>query len=443
MPFDITQTYDIRTLTAEIDELAEDGRVRQRFDAFSRWRIYPGQNGKVYQLRSANCPHRPDDEGYYLTNLVLQGGGTLGLAHAGFIFGLERAGFRFPAIAGTSAGAIVAAGLFAARGNNILAETGPTLVDLVGDVPMDTFVDGPRTIRRIVRRFAAKRSIKHPMYIPGLFATFRQLLRKRGINSGLAFEMWMSKTLTELGLSKTNHFTTRMKTIAHDLAAADCPDGLNPFSSNLDPDTMLKLISTAMPTGMKFALPRDLRLLHPEYADVSPARMVRMSMSIPLFFEPCVLRTNPSEWRNQIIKEYAPFVTNQTAWEMAELDALTFLDGGLFSNLPTDELTAEMSDDIGCISAPLVRDPESVQIINARSLRGLVSDAFAVFEAIRLQRDRDAHSRIIRDAKANRGILKIDTGPANWLNFAMDNTQKEDLFLRGLQRVRDYMLMGV
>src|SRR5271156_2231237 len=50
-------------------------------------------------------------------HLVLQGGGTLGIAHVGAVHGLETAGIRFVGLAGTSAGAIVALLLCCARGN--------------------------------------------------------------------------------------------------------------------------------------------------------------------------------------------------------------------------------------------------------------------------------------------------------------------------------------
>jgi predicted acylesterase/phospholipase RssA len=60
-------------------------------------------------------PPHPQTGNIRLTHLVLQGGGTLGIAHLGFLYGLEQAGVRFVGTAGTSAGAIVALMLAAAE----------------------------------------------------------------------------------------------------------------------------------------------------------------------------------------------------------------------------------------------------------------------------------------------------------------------------------------
>ena len=49
-----------------------------------------------------------DGDGRQYVDLVMQGGGTLGIALVGYAYALERVGIRFKSIGGTSAGAITA-----------------------------------------------------------------------------------------------------------------------------------------------------------------------------------------------------------------------------------------------------------------------------------------------------------------------------------------------
>ena len=458
MSFGISKAKQVSSLRSEIRALSQTPEVIRRMSRFAGWKIAAGEEGFGYRLIQCSEDVQQPRDGYYVSNLVLQGGGTLGLAHVGLIVGLEEAGFRFPAVAGTSAGAIVTIGQFALRGTSILNPVGDRLTRLVEDMPMDTFVDGPRAIRRLIKRFAAKRSLMRLVYLPGAFMALRHVLRFRGLNSGQVFENWLASTLTEEHVDTIESLRGRAAQIANDLSAinhiewasGDVSDGpaaakANPFlggKSQLDPDAMIKMIATAMPTGMKFCMPQDLHLLHHEYADISPAKMVRMSMSIPLFFEPCVLRTSKERWKAHVYREIAPFLSDKAAGEMADLQQLIFLDGGLFSNLPTDEAVKGMSPQIASISVPLVHDEASVSFQNRASIRALATDASVLANAVRLQRDRDAHSTLIRDQPDNRRVVKIDTGRANWLNFTMSKAEKEDLYVAGLVRVRDFLNKG-
>ena len=49
-----------------------------------------------------------DDEGHQYVDLVMEGGGTLGIALLGYIYALESIGIRFLSIGGASAGSIMA-----------------------------------------------------------------------------------------------------------------------------------------------------------------------------------------------------------------------------------------------------------------------------------------------------------------------------------------------
>ena len=277
MTIDLNQSQDVLRLKEDIDSLVRLDRVQDWQRRFSRWQISARKPGGYYEVRDLAGSGGAPDRGYYLTNLVLQGGGTLGLAHAGFIAGLEQGNFRFPGVAGTSAGAIVAMGLLVMRKQDISNGVADKVRDLVDQIPMDMFVDGPRVIRRLVKRLAARRSIRLPLFWPALFESFARLKNKRGLNSGEVFERWMKNILVEYGIIETADLERLMDGIAKDLSASKIGDQ-KPFERQnrpIEKNDVFKIISTAMPTGSKFCLPRDLKYLDPEYRELSPAKLVR------------------------------------------------------------------------------------------------------------------------------------------------------------------------
>ena len=92
MSLSIASIPDAERLLREIDEIIVD-----RGDIFEAFFV-------PVSIKSGNGERKR----LYLSNIVFQGGGVLGLAHVGFLAGLERAGIRCAGAAGTSAGAIVA-----------------------------------------------------------------------------------------------------------------------------------------------------------------------------------------------------------------------------------------------------------------------------------------------------------------------------------------------
>src|SRR5688572_7336771 len=81
-----------------------------------------------------------DDEGHQYVDLVMEGGGVLGIALVGYTYVLEEVGIRFLRIGGTSAGAINAA-LLASLGKPEQAKSEEILSHLAS-VDMGSFVDG-------------------------------------------------------------------------------------------------------------------------------------------------------------------------------------------------------------------------------------------------------------------------------------------------------------
>jgi NTE family protein len=205
-------------------------------------------------------------------DLVLEGGGIKGLGLVGAVVRLMRAGYRFPRVAGTSAGSIVAA--FVAAGAS---------VDQVEDIMN----------RLDYRKVPDRRAPGIPGISEGLSLLFR-----RGAHEGDYVREFVATELERLGVRTFG-----------DLKRSD--RGADPA---LDPVKRYKLVvmATDVTRGRLLRLPWDYRLLHLDPDEQLVADAVRASIAIPLYFEPVVLRDGESG------------------------DRYTLVDGGVLSNFPIE-----------------------------------------------------------------------------------------------------------
>lgn len=410
---------------------------------------------------------------FRICNLILQGGGTLGLAHAGFVTGLEAAGIRFAGLAGTSAGSILAMGIAAIRGHDITTATHVKLIEITETAPMDTFIDGPRPVRILIKRILQQQASKAPILSGGLLTALFRLRDRRGLNPGTAFETWFADVLNELNFKTIDDLYEALNAIWVDLedlrnmqANGHGPEPILRDSARTNSSraknpgvSLLQLITMAMPVGTKFKLPQDLYYLSAEYQRTSPARLVRTSMSIPAFFDPVVIETNKATWPQKVRSEISGLVTAEQTREYEKLRELAFLDGGMMSNLPNDSFR-ELMPQVPTIVVPLVNGGRPRLVTRRRKFADLAKDAGACAQAVRLQRDREtwAQNRSLKTAfdhaeraattgqNPNRHarrypveIAPIDTGDANWLNFVMSSSEKAELFQAGLLRAHAFL----
>ena len=205
-------------------------------------------------------------------DLVLEGGGVKGVGLVGAVRRLMRAGYVFPRVAGTSAGAIVAAFLAA----------GVSQEELRG--VMDSF-----EYRKVSDRGAPG--------IPAVSEGF-SLLRKAGAYRGDYAHDFVRDELARRGVETFG-----------DLRIAD-----GAADRSHDPFRRYKLVvmATDITHGRLLRLPWDYRLLDLD-PDVQPvAQAVRASMSIPLYFEPVRIRNGRDGTET------------------------TLVDGGVLSNFPIE-----------------------------------------------------------------------------------------------------------
>ena len=217
---------------------------------------------------------RPEagDRGGYV-DLVFEGGGVKGIGLVSTFSVLEGRGYEPQNMAGTSAGAIVAALIAAGYGAGELKE-------IIANLDYDQFKD-----EAIEDRLPMGKTLS--------------ILKDLGIYEGEAFEEWMR------GLLEARDVRT-----FGDLVRRE--------DAELKYRYKLQVIASDVTERRLLVLPRDapsLGIAQPDDLDV--ARAVRMSMSIPIFFEP-VRVTNRRTNREHLI-----------------------VDGGMLSNFPVWLFDAE------------------------------------------------------------------------------------------------------
>jgi NTE family protein len=205
-------------------------------------------------------------------DLVLEGGGVKGIGLVGAVTALAGAGYTFPRLAGSSAGAIVAS-LTAALQS--AGEPVDRLTDLVGSVDYRRFRD-PGGLGRLP-----------------VVGRVLSLLAHDGLYEGRYLEDFLTGALGELGV----------RTFGDLRIPTD-----DPAAEGLPPERAYRLVVTVSDLSRQrlVRLPWDL----PDYGvdDLPVARAVRASAAIPFFFRPVRQPTPQGE--------------------------ATWVDGGLLSNFP-------------------------------------------------------------------------------------------------------------
>lgn len=213
---------------------------------------------------------------------VFEGGGVKGIGLVGAVTVTEAKGYVFKNVAGTSAGAIVAC-LIAAGYNAAELKTIMDALDYT--------------------RFKDKDLVDE---IP-LLGPLLSLVLEKGIYEGRYFEEWLRELLKKKGI----HTFADLLMPGYE----DTKEGEYEYRYKFK----LRVIASDISLGRMLKLPQDIKKYGMEPEDLDVARAVRMSMSIPFFFEPVVLRDETSGISSYIV------------------------DGGILSNFPVwlfDEKTA-------------------------------------------------------------------------------------------------------
>ncbi|MEV6055687.1 patatin-like phospholipase family protein [Streptomyces sp. NPDC052107] len=309
-------------------------------------------------------------------DLVLEGGGVKGIGLLGAVLVLAEHGYRFPRIAGTSAGAIVGALVAAYQ------KAGKDLHDLVGvmkDLQYSRFADSPL-----------------PGPLGRCLTDGVELLLHEGAHSGQYLTDWLGPQLEAAGV----------RTFA-DLAISPEDD----MGSSLAEYQRYSLVVHASDLSRRVLvrLPWDYEQYGKQPREQRVVDAVRASMSIPLYFQPVQVETG-----------------NGTA---------TWVDGGLLSNFPitafdrTDGLPARWpSWGVKLSSRPTLDTPD-------RPVRTALQIATACVET----RTGDWNRYHLHDEGVDQRTIYVDTMGVSSTDFGLSTDTRNQLLDNGRQAATAFL----
>ncbi|MEP7264223.1 MAG: patatin-like phospholipase family protein [Bacteroidota bacterium] len=420
-----------------------------------------------------------DTNGNQYVNLVQKGGGVLGVALVGYTYVLEQMGIRFLRVAGTSAGAINTAMMTVIdRKEDVKSEK---ILKVICDLDFFKLVDGHPVARKLIKMFITNKDFatKARTWIFGLIGIlilliisniaflgleqsflklhritifsfvltgfyliffgaiiyYAKSLLKRlknagfGINPGDYFYDWLKQNMKDNGVDSVT--SLRMK------AAQQVP-GIKmrePRTENTD-DLVgdVTFIASELVTQNKIQLPEmcDLFRTADDVDSLQPAGFVRASMSIPVFFESYFINNIPCdniEIKNAWKERFG--ITDPPA-------SVRFVDGGMLSNFPINiffnpKISVPRLPSFGIDLDDTSPEDKSNEAVGW-SLGGYLG---RMFNTIRYYYDKDF---LLKNEIFEKGIGKIKLAEYNWLNFFMEDKDKIDMFIKGAEAAKEFLM---
>jgi NTE family protein len=301
--------------------------------------------------------------GKQIVNAVFEGGGVKGVGLVGAVAVTEEKGYQFGNVAGTSAGSIVSS-LIAA------GYTGIELKEILDSLDYERFKD---------KDFLDKLPILGPIASVGF---------EKGLYEGKFFEGWLNELLEAKGIRTFG-----------DLINEDEKD--NPKLKY-----KLQVVAADCTRGEMLILPGDIKRYGILPESMGVARAVRMSMSIPFFFEPIQLQD-------------------------ASTGAMSYIvDGGVLSNYPVGIFDDDsIEDPRPTLGYKLVEPGEG----KPREIKGPISLFSALFSTMMEAHD----ARYIQDHNFARTI-PIKTLGVGTTDFGITRDKSEALFQSGRDAATDF-----
>jgi NTE family protein len=364
-----------------------------------------------------------DGEGHQYVDLVQEGGGVLGIALVGYTYILEAAGIRFFHLAGTSAGAIntmILAGM-----DNIDKAKSQQVLNVLAKQDLFEFVDGNPDLKEIIQKVIDGTPFKKLLtkLLWNIKKVKQALFINLGLNPGKAFEVWIEKVLKD----SPNKITT-VGELIEKRGKKYFPKGLINRNTGLpitDEYANVHVITADLTTQTKVLFPKMGHLYWGDnMLNQSPAKMVRASMSVPLFFVPFEIGNIPGagEPAGDLWIEYANF-------HGPIPQKVKFVDGGMISNFPINVFHSK--------SRAVPRKPTfGVKLSTYRNECSDVDDLGGfVGSMISTMRHDSDNEFLIQNPDFKNLICFIDADKDfNWLNFKMSDEQKKKLFLLGAKK---------
>lgn len=265
--------------------------------------------------------------GYSYVDLVLSGGGMLGIAHAGYIHALEESNLRFRAVAGTSAGALSALMLSTLRR--------PDQYKGIRLAVALAMLDGDKLLESCRARLYFRHNFEYKFKWPWLLAVgvFVDRIFARGMIAGTAFQELLEDFL------KDRCFPKESKKFLEYLNKDRRPNFtcFDPSRKTDDLNLELSVVVSDITRDKKIVLP-DMPELEQkkkeeeafEEEDRNIARYVRASASVYGFFVPVEIKLSKSgiDALGHAGKK------EETKRNKRKKCSVDLVDGGLMSNFP-------------------------------------------------------------------------------------------------------------
>lgn len=359
-----------------------------------------------------------DDAGHQYVDLVMEGGGVLGIALAGYVYVLEQLGVRFLQLGGTSAGSVNAL-LMAAAGPVQVAKTDWLLARLSAQNLQD-FVDGDDDARDFVRVLVANgRGLD---YLWKGAQVFDNLKHDFGLNPGDAFHEWLRRLLNEQGI-RTVRDLNQLRTLS-------ATDGLRRRDgSAYAPDRPIRLavVTADITTESKVIFPEMAGLYYQAPDEVHPADFVRASMAIPGFFTPFRVYDLPRAGAAS-----SPEWETATGYRGLVPAEVLFIDGGILSNFPID-LFHQHFKVPACPTFGVKLGPGRTRANRNEKFTQLLGNIFAT------TRHGHDYDFIARNPDFRHIVSYADTERFNWLDFGLDEATKQALFAEGARAAAGFV----
>lgn len=295
---------------------------------------------------------------------VFEGGGVKGIGLIGAVAVAEEIGYHWVNLAGTSAGAIVAA---------LLAAGYPAveLKEILAELDYRRFKDGS------------------PLDKIPVLGPLGSLIFEKGIYEGNFLESFLGDLLARKGVSTFG-----------DLVMPEFQD---------DPRYRFKLrvVASDISRNQLLVLPQDIADYSMRPEDLSVARAVRMSMSIPFFYEPVKLKHAASQQTSYIV------------------------DGGLLSNFPVWLFDSDDAPEWPTFGFKLV-EPEAASGAPNR-IRGPISLLGALVSTMTQAHD----ARYILDADFARTVA-IPTLGVGTTEFDLSRERSDALYESGRAAAQEF-----
>jgi NTE family protein len=298
-----------------------------------------------------------------IVDAVFEGGGVKGIGLAGAASVVEEHGYRWSNLAGTSAGAIVASLLAAGY-------HGDELKNIIGSVDYLRFKD------------------KSGLGSLPLVGSLTCLLWEKGIYAGKYFESWLRELL-----ARKNVRTFK------DLI-------IDEFQDDERYRFKLRVIASDITNGRMLALPQDISQYGIKPEDMDVASAVRMSMSIPFFFRPVGIQSQPDKKTSFVV------------------------DGGVLSNFPVWLFDSEGIPEWPTFGFKLVEPEEGTP----HAINGPISLLTALFGTMMEAHD----ARYIQDQHFARTI-PIPTLGIKTTEFDITPQRTEALYQSGRKGAEDFL----